>query len=203
MRRATTSLSKFLASAVVLAMCAGGCTSVVYDSNPEGPPSAAEEDPDYASSTVQNLLATSIRWAVESHPPPPPGVADDGWFAINLPRGVTRKQYIAIAERISDRAAPITPDLGPLPTYHVGWVWMRGDNARVDVARPVYSLARDGEPVYQTTTLHLRRRFASWSVERTQPWRVGVVDLPPVYYIPTAEEPEAPVYADQPTDSDA
>lgn len=165
---------------------AGGCTSVIYDSNPEGPTAQLEEKPDFASHTVQNLLATSLRWAVENYPPP----GDEAWFAVNLPRGLTREQYIGVAERISERAAPITPELGYLPTYHVGWVWMRGDHARVDVIRPVSMLSNGGEPVYQTITLHLRRRYASWRVERTQPWEPGVVPLPPMNYLPVEEAPE-------------
>lgn len=162
-----------------------GCTSVIYDSNPEGPVATLEARPDFASHTVQNLLAESIGWAVEHYPPP--AGEGDGWFAINLPRGLTREQYIGVAGRIGDRAAPITPEVEYLPTYHVGWVWMRGDQARVDVFRPVYSLSRGGEVVTQAITLHLHRRYASWRVERTQPWDPGVVALPPVYYLPVAE----------------
>lgn len=163
-----------------------GCTSVIYDSNPEGVPLPEDEKPDFASHTVLNLMATSIAWASERHPPPVD--ENEGWFAINLPEGVTREQYIEVATRIGDRAAPITPETEYLPTYHIGWVWMRGDHARVDVFRPVFSLSRNGEPVTQAITLHLRRRFASWRVEQTQPWDTGVVPLPPVYYMPPPEE---------------
>ena len=167
-----------------------GCTSVVYDSNHEGVPLPADEKPDFASRTVLNLMAESISWASERHPPPPGG-EDDGWFAINLPQGVTREQYIDVVIRIGDRATPVTPESEYLPIYHIGWVWMRGDHARVDVFRPVYSLARSGEQVvYQSITLHLTRRFASWRVERTQPWDPGVVAIPPIYYMPPPEVEE-------------
>ncbi|MBK7403343.1 MAG: hypothetical protein IPJ41_01595 [Phycisphaerales bacterium] len=192
--------------AVALWTGVAGCTSVIYDSNPEGPASQLEEKPDFASHTVQNLLATSVRWAVENYPPP----GDQGWFAVNLPRGLTREQYIKVAEQISDHAAPITPELDYLPTYHVGWVWMRGDHARVDVMRPVYMLSSDDKPVFQTITLHLRRRYASWRVERTQPWDPGVVPLPPIYDLPPEEVPAgtqtspagaAPTEDSQPTET--
>lgn len=174
-----------------------GCTSVVYDSNPEGVPLPADEEPDFASRTVLNLMAESISWVSERHPPPAGG-ADDGWFAINLPQGVTREQYIDVAIRIGDRATPVTPESEYLPTYHVGWVWMRGDHARVDVFRPVYSLTRSGgNTVYQAITLHLTRRFSSWRVEQTQPWDPGVVAVPPIYYMPLPEvEDGAEVPAD-------
>lgn len=162
-----------------------GCTSVIYDSNPEGTAAQLEEKPDFASHTVQNLLAETVGWAVENYPPPDEG--GEAWFAINLPRGLTREQYIGVATRIGERAAPITPETEYLPTYHVGWVWMRGDNARVDVFRPVYALAMGDEPVYQAITLYLHRRWASWRVERTQPWEPGVVELPPIYYLPAEE----------------
>ena len=167
----------------------GGCTSVIYDSNPEGPTAQLEEEPDFASHTVQNLLAESIGWAVEHYPPSDEEAG--GWIAINLPRGLTREQYITVAEQIGPRAAPITPELEKeLPVYHIGWVWMRGDHARVDVFRPVYVLSRGDEVVYQAITLHMTRRFASWRVERTQPWEMGVVALPPVYYLPEDEAEE-------------
>lgn len=165
-----------------------GCTSVVYDSNPEGVPLPADEKPDFASRTVLNLLVESISWVSERHPPPAGG-PDDGWFAINLPEGVTREQYIDVAIRVGDRATPVTPESEYLPTYHVGWVWMRGDHARVDVFRPVYSLTRSGgQPVYQAITLHLTRRFSTWRVEQTQPWDPGVVTVPRIYYMPLPEE---------------
>lgn len=174
-----------------------GCTSVVYDSNPEGVPLPADEKPDFASRTVLNLLAGSIAWASERHPPPA-GAADDGWFAINLPEGVTREQYIEVATQIGDRATPVTPETEHLPTYHIGWVWMRGDHARVDVFRPVYSLTRPGgQVVYQAITLHFTRRFSAWRVEQTQPWDPGVVTVPPLYYMPP---PEAEEGAESPTD---
>lgn len=165
-----------------------GCTSVIYDSNPEGVPLPDDEKPDFASRTVRNLMAESISWASGLYPPP--ADAEDGWFAINLPAGVTREQYIDVAARVGDRAAPITPELDYLPAYHIGWVWMRGDHARVDVFRPVFALQRGGEPVYQAVTLHLKRRFSSWRVEQTQPWEPGVVPLPPVYYLPPPVEDE-------------
>lgn len=172
-----------LASGFVFgALWAAGCTSVIYDSNPHAPAGELGEKPDYASHTVQNLLATSIGWAVDRYPPPDDG--NDGWFAINLPPGLTREQYIEVARQIGDRAAPMTPELGYLPTYHIGWVWMRGDRARVDVIRPVFALSGVGEPVYQAITLHLRRRYSSWRVERTQPWDPGVVPVPDPYYLP-------------------
>lgn len=173
-------------AAALLALA--GCTSVIYDSNPEGTAAQLEEKPDFASNTVQNLLAECVRWAVERYPAPDID-GDEAWFAINLPRGLTREQYIEVATRISDRAAPVTPEVEYLPTYHVGWVWMRGDEARVDVFRPVYRLSRGGRMVHQAITLHLHRRWASWRVERTQPWEPGVVALPPMFYLP-AEEAE-------------
>ncbi|MDQ7014293.1 MAG: hypothetical protein Q9O74_10405 [Planctomycetota bacterium] len=163
-----------------------GCTSVIYDSNPEGIPIPLDEKPDFASRTVLNLLAESISWASERHPPPDD--ENDGWFAINLPQGVTREQYIDVAIRIGDRATPITPEAESLPTYHIGWVWMRGDRARVDVFRPVYAISRSsGQVVHQAITLHLKRRFSSWRVEQTQPWDPGVVEVPPIYYMPLPE----------------
>lgn len=174
-----------LAAAAALAPLVG-CTSVIYDSNPAGPAASVGEEPDFASRTVQNLLAESVSWATARHPTPDP----EGWIAINLPAGLTREQYIAVARRIGERVAPITPELEYLPTYHVGWVWMRGDHARVDVFRPVFSLSRADGLVHQAITLHLRRRFASWRVERTQPWEPGVVALPPVFYLPELEVEE-------------
>jgi hypothetical protein len=165
-----------------------GCTSVIYDSNPDGVPLPADEEPDFASRTVLNLLTESISWASERHPPPDD--ENDGWFAINLPEGVTYEQYNVVATRIGDRATPITPETEHLPTYHIGWVWMRGDHARVDVFRPVYAFSRGGATVDQAITLHLTRRFSSWRVEQTQPWDPGVVEVPPVYYRPLPEEEE-------------
>ena len=171
-----------VAAAAGVVLASAGCTSVIYDSNPQGTAAQLEEKPDLASHPVHTLAAVSVGWAVENYPPPDDG--GEAWFAINLPRGLTREQYIGVATRIGERAAPITPEIEYLPTYHVGWVWMRGDNARVDVFRPVYALTMGDEPVYQAITLYLHRRWASWRVERTQPWEPGVVELPPVYYLP-------------------
>lgn len=182
------------AAAAGLAALAG-CTGVAYDSDPARPATGEGLEPSSATYTVQNLMAASLDWAVDRHPPPPGSGRDAGWFAINLPRGLTREQYINVAEMVGDRAAPITPELEHLPTYHVGWVWMRGDEGRVDVFRPVYALSTGEQEIHQAITLYLHRRFNSWRVERTQPWEPGVVQLPPLYYLPEAEagvESEAP-----------
>jgi len=195
-----TNTRKSLAAAALLALGLTGCTSVIYDSNPEGTAAQLEEKPDFASHTVQNLLAECVSWAAENYPPP-----GDSQFAINLPKGLTHEQYVGIAARIGERATPITPETEHLPAYHIGWVWMRGDNARVDVFRPVFRLSRSDDVVYQAITLYLHRRWASWRVERTQPWDPGVVSLPPVYYLPPPEEEtaataEEPAAVDEPAE---
>ncbi len=187
----------FLCGAVLAALMGQvGCTSVVYDSNTRVRALASQQKPDYASRTVRNLLASALGWAILRYPPPGGEAAP---VAINLPVGLTREQYLDVAGRIGPNVYPISPETADLPTYHIGWVWMRGDKAQVDVFRPVYALSTPEHTVYQATTLHLRRRYASWMVEHTQPWEVGVVKLPPIYTLPEEPAPEQPVSAEPET----
>ena len=186
-------------SAAALALALAGCESVMYDSNVEGPVAArAAEEPPVAGGTVAACMAQSLRWVLDRYPPPA-DAAPDSWVAINLPIGVTREQYIDVALMSGDRVAPMQQGLEHLPTYHVGWVWVRGDKARVDVTRPVYVLTSDDRQVYQTTTLHMKRHFASWRVERTQPWGADIVVTPAPNYIPPEPEKPGVIVAEPPS----
>jgi hypothetical protein len=115
----------------------------------------------------------------------------DQAMVINLPAGTRQSFYDRIARKLGPTVQPATPENtdGSLPIYHVGRVWLRFENARVDVYRPMLELGPgpDGKPVYQMVTVHLRGGFSPWRAEFARAWDPGVYETPEVFYRPTIE----------------
>lgn len=146
---------------------------------------------------TQTALEAAVRYAATRYPPnTPPEVAilgqpttepHDFMFAVNMPRGMSREQYLGSVGRIGGEAVPLTPERVDLPIYHVGRVWVRGGRARIDIFRPVPGW-RDAEPdddnAYQALTLTLEGGHRAWRVTRMQARTPGAEPLPPLHFLP-------------------
>lgn len=146
----------------------GGCVV-----NATYPPRAGES----ATSNVNiapspSAMEQGLRSALERHPV-------EGPFVLNLPRGMEQR----VAERIAGAVAPeraVLPDeamLGgtDLPVVHVSRVWIRGDQAEVDVLLPI-------EGVWQAVTVRMRGGTArGYRVEGVREWPPGMIEAPELF----------------------
>lgn len=145
------------------------------------------------------LMTEAVRWAITRFPAvtpaewsPPLGVPPEGArFAVNLPVGVNRLVYLRVVDRAGFGAVPMTPGNEHLPTYHVVRVWVGGDEAKVDVVRPVPGIpaAADGRPATQGITVRLRGGLKPWHVTSHRVWALNTLEAPALNYVPEEGAP--------------
>jgi hypothetical protein len=161
------------------------------------------------SPAVHNIMAEAVRWTVTRYPPYERAEWDAGptslgnripiegdeVFAVNLPPGTRREVYLMVVSKAGPGAVPMAPGREAMPTYHVSRVWVGGDEARVDVIRPVPGLyageATGGEPATQGISLRLRGGVRPWRVTSHNMWTLGAMEVPPLCYVPEAPPPLA------------
>lgn len=182
----------------------GGCAG--YATYPRADGSTAISD--LNSAPVNTIMATSLAWAAYKYPVAPEG--EQAPFAINLPEGVKPETYDYVVRQIGGGAVPLTHDTADLPTFHIGLIRVRGDEAQVDVLRPVLELSPSpaGETVYQQVTVRLEGGLSPWRVVGRREWTVGAFPTPaPNYYDdllnPPAPEPEPEPPAEEPAETGA
>ncbi len=140
------------------------------------------------------LMTESVRWVITRYPAVeraewsmPLGVPPEGAeFAVSLPVGVGRDVYKRVVERIGYGAQPVTPSNEHLPTYHIARVWVNGDEAKVDIVRPVPGLpaGNDGKTLTQGITVRLRGGLRPWHVTSHRVWAMNTLPIPAINYIP-------------------
>lgn len=153
------------------------------------------------SSPVPELATEALKWTVTRYPPsggyewtrtPAELPESDNKFVINLPSGFSPMIYRSVARNVSPNALPMEPGLESLPTYHVARVYVQGDDAKVDVIRPVPGLPGN-EPsqggygqgaITQGITLRLRGGVGPWRVTSHTTWTPGALQVPPINYVP-------------------
>jgi hypothetical protein len=178
-----------------LAMAAaGGCAS--YETYPAVPKNVALNDPNTVA--MEQVMACGLSWVASKYPPSGEGPeatamgAPETPFAINLPPGSTYRTYERVAEAVGMGARPLSKETAELPTYHVAYVRVRGDEAQLHVIRPVISLSEPGKTVPQEIKLQLRGGIRPWHVEASREWQVGLAEVPEAnYYERPAAAPAA------------
>ena len=149
------------------------------------------------SDPMPTIMTEALKWVVVRYPPNEraewtggaPVVneeAADGPFAVNLPKGLNRAVYTKIAENVGHGAVAMAPGNEGLPTYHISRLWVRGDEARVDLVRPVLGIppGPDGRPATQGMTLRLRGGLEPWHVTSHNVWSLSTVPAPSLSYVP-------------------
>ena len=179
----------------------GGCVS--YASYPAVAQNTATNDPN--TPAMEEVMMAGLRWVVNKYPPGPvsptgeaPETPTD--IAVNLPPGVKPAVYLHVASAVPG-GHPLTARMATLPTYHVGGIRIRGDEASLWVFRPAVDLGQSatGGPVYQEVRVWLRGGFQPWHVVSSLESTPGTGEMPELsYYTP---EPPPTVHAAAPADS--
>ncbi len=152
------------------------------------------------SDPIPPLMIESLRWVVTRYPPeeaaewtaggaplPDAGIGTPGpRFAINLPEGTNALVYQRVANLVGFGAVPMQEGNESLPTYHVSRIWVSGDEAKVDVIRPIKGLnaGPESRPITQPITVRLRGGLAPWHVTSHNVWSFNSLPTPPLYYMP-------------------
>ncbi len=151
----------------------GGCIS--YTSIPE--PTTETE---FAS--ANNFLAIQVtRAALEEVLFRYPMRDAQGRYSVNLPVGTTLESAQSIVEGLPDGVViPFEGMDASIPMYHIGRIWIRASDAKVDVLYP--ARAFDGSSFMGTVTIWMRGGgVPSWRVSRVQHWAPGTIPTQPVY----------------------
>jgi hypothetical protein len=152
---------------------------------------------------MPQLIIASLRWVVLRYPPneqvewnPPAAALPEGdRFAVNLPSGMNREVAFRTVEQIGFGAQAMIPGNEGLPTYHISRIWVSGDEAKVDLLRPVPGLASSGPgrpPVTQGITVRLRGGMQPWRVTSHRVWSMNSMSVPPLNYVPEPPAWRAP-----------
>ncbi|MDX2148524.1 MAG: hypothetical protein SFZ23_13480 [Planctomycetota bacterium] len=153
--------------------------------------------------TTREVSAVALAWVISRYPPE----SARGYEVLGEPRAyvnaipdLRRSNYLKLSERVTKatgiQVLPVDSSAGGsgLPIYHVGRVWVRQGDAKVDILRPIsaFGPGPDGRPVYQCVTVMLQGGLGPWTVKGTLTREPGLVDVPPLYYIPATDEPLPP-----------
>jgi hypothetical protein len=188
------SVSRTAAAVLVMAMMASGLGCVGYAVYPPEEGMKGFKNPN--SDPIPTLMTEAVKYVSSRYP----STSQEEWhaapsiipgeapkFVVNLPSGVNQSVYRSVVKNISPTALPMEPGLEGLPTYHVARVYVQGDEAKVDVIRPVPALggnASEARQITQGVTVRLRGGFGPWHVTSHNVWTLGAMPVPPINYVP-------------------
>lgn len=180
-----------IAGMIGFSMAMSGCVS--YTNVPVPASAPAFKNANHMQSI--SVLTRALEAVINEHP------AGGGAYAINLPTGTTPETFEKIIANLPAGATmPFEGMDVDMPTYHIGRVWIRASDAKVDVIYPFTGM--DGVSNDQNVTIWLSGGVRSWRVHRRQHWAAGTIPTPPVY-VPAwtddgfVDEPNGPS-SDQP-----
>lgn len=191
-----------LTAVVALAAAVGGCQQ--YVNAPAIPTSKGIPDNPNKPAAVE-CIRLAVQYVATRYPP---GSVEDSLvtekgrvqmrapyqLVVNMPRGMRKSFYERTVKEVGPLAEPMTQANAEsgLPTFHVTRVWMRFNEATVDVLRPMPEMGpgADGKPVYQTVTVRLEGGMEPWRVVHARAWPPSDVVIPPPYYLPDVERIE-------------
>lgn len=160
-----------------LAAAVGGCVSYTNVPVPESAPAFKSANHFQSIAVVRQALET----VVKEHPV-------EGQYAINLPVGTSPESFEKVIAGLPDGAImPSEEMISEIPVYHIGRVWIRASDAKVDVIYPF--VRADGRVEDQSVTIWLSGGVRKWRVYRQQHWAAGTIPTPPVY-VPVWPEEE-------------
>jgi len=185
-RTAVASVCGIAGLAAGLLVGVGGCAS--YETYPAVPKNIALNDPNTIAMT--DCMVASLRWVASKYPPNGESMQEAALrtepvpFAVNLPPKTGYRTYERVVDEVGRGAVPLSEESAGLPTYHVSYVRVRGDEAQVHIIRPVASLGAgpDGKAIPQEIKLQLRGGLKRWHVIGFREWAVGVAEIPELNY---------------------
>lgn len=199
MNRSTRWSSRVVASSVTaLALSAGalltgtlsGCSGF-GDYNPGSPAQNIENLPDPNQPNIQRVMTASLQYVISRYRQG--GTAEQA-IAINLPPGMRQSNYITVANQVGKNVQPVTDAIintNSMPIYHVGAIQLRGNNADVDIYRPLTELDPDpktGKPVYQVIRVKLEGGLQPWRALIGRSYSPGAFEAPQYYTLPNVED---------------
>ena len=116
-------------------------------------------------------------------------------FAINLPPGMRQSNYMTVASQAGKNVHPVTEAIintNSMPIYHVGAIQLRGNNADVDIYRPLPELGPDpktGKSVYVVIRVKLEGGLQPWRALIGRTYSPGAFEAPQLYTLPNVEDP--------------
>ena len=139
------------------------------------------------------VITDSLKWVILRYPPnsraewsqPATGNVGVTPYAVNLPAGLNRQLAERIVKSVGEGAQPMVPGSENLPTYHIVRISVSGDDAKVDIVRPVVDVAYTGQgkAVTQGLTLRLRGGLAPWHVTSHREWAFNTLQAPALNYL--------------------
>jgi hypothetical protein len=140
------------------------------------------------------VMTAALQWAAVRYPPntgtefsvaAPAG--PEQAFTLNLPSGVSAILAERIAKNVGYGAEPLYPGNDKLPVYHVARVWVSGDEAKVDVVRPIRGLpmsaAAGMKDASQGITIRLRGGVQQWRVTSHRVWSINSMAVPALNFV--------------------
>ena len=177
--RTTRTLLAPLTAGLVGTLMLAGCVSYTNVPEPESAPAFKSANHSQAIRVTRVALEEVIgRYPMSD---------DQGRYSVNLPAGTTIESAQKIIEHLPEGA--VLPYEGmdeSVPVYHIGRIWIRASDAKVDVLYPARSF--DGTEFTGNVTVWLNGGVQRWRVSRVQHWAPGTIGVPPLYIPITQEE---------------
>jgi hypothetical protein len=146
------------------------------------------------SDPFPSVLTESLQWVTLRYPPnadaqwtqPMTGNVGETPYAVNLPASLNPQIATKIVERVGNGARVLTPETEKLPTYHISRVWVNGDEAKVDIVRPIFGITPQDKPLTQGITVRLRGGMQEWHVTSHREWAFDALQAPELNYVRVA-----------------
>ena len=181
-RRACHAIALGVAASVVssLALSSAGCVArrtVGQDPHRElgtGGYSGAN------STLVDSLIVRALPRVLANYPRP--SELGSGSVRVQFPAGMTPGRRASVEARLAEAGFDVDSAVrgdGP-DVYHIGRVWRRGGEAKVDVFRPVHELGMTNGwyPMQVITVEFTGGGLSSWQVTGHRAWAVGAFEPP-------------------------
>jgi len=171
-RQQTRAIKLAIGSCIGFTTILAGCVSYTNVPVPHSAP--AFQSANHSASI--SVIAKALNEVVSKYP----ATDGAGAYTLNLPAGTTPESAQKIIDRLP--AGAILPYEGmssDIPVYHIGRIWIRASDAKVDVIYPFTFV--DGSVQDQSVTVWISGGVRSWRVYRLQHWTAGTVPTPPIY----------------------
>jgi len=176
--RAITLSATLIAAATLNTACVG------YETHPPLDGQRTLRQPN--SPLVTKPIEAALKWVILRYPPEGDAFTgpENTPIAFSLPEGFSADSYRSILQGLPRNVAPATETNAILPTYIIERVWVRGDEARVDLFRPMTATPPDPAstsqtPIHQLIRIELRGGLKPWNVTAHRTFLPGAFQTPP------------------------
>lgn len=170
--------TRIIAGLAIASLTLGGCVSYTNVPEPESAPAFKSANHFQA----KKVTAAALAEIIERYP-----MRDaNGQYSVNLPAGTTLESAQEIVSNLPEGVViPFEGMDASIPTYHIGRIWIRVSDAKVDVLYPARSF--DGTGFVGNATVWINGGVRTWNINRVQHWAPGTIAVPPLY-IPISKD---------------